>query len=152
MNFEVKWKFYRCSSGSIQCVVYQDLLLIEPEPMMKNLCFISLWLWGMCLWSALSLCVSGQTPGGDVEAAGQSGGSHSRRSSSSIRDGCLAWGRWRVGGKFKGQQSPARATPSLGGKVDCMVHFFPRFHTHPSFAPSLKCQIDILKVQHVLFN
>lgn len=77
------------------------------------------------------ICVSGQTPGGDVEAAGQSGGSHGH----SGREARLAGGRrrrrWRVRGKFEGQQSPARATPSPGGKVDCMVHFLPFLSTFP---------------------
>lgn len=73
-------------------------------------------------------CVPGQTPGGDVEAAGQSGGSHGH----SGREARLAGGRrrWRrVRRKLKGQQSPARATPSPGGKVDCMVHFLPFLST-----------------------
>lgn len=76
------------------------------------------------------ICVSGQTPGGDVEAAGQSGGSHGH----SGREARLAGGRrrrWRVRGKFEGQQSTARATPSPGGKVDCMVHFLPFLSTFP---------------------
>lgn len=90
-----------------------------------------------------SRCVSGQTLGGNVEAAGQSGGSHRHGSGDARR----ARGRPRVRGNRKGQQSSATATPSPGGKVDCMVHSPP----HPpycspflpsSFSPSLKCRID----------
>lgn len=60
------------------------------------------------------LSVSGQTPGGNVEAAGQSGGPRSHRGG----DPRLAGGRRRVRGKLKGQQSFNGATPSPGGKVD----------------------------------
>lgn len=96
-----------------------------------------------CIFDPLSLCVSGQTPGGDVEAAGQSGGSHSHGS----RDARLAWGRRRVGGKFKGQQSPAGAPQSPGGKVDCMVHFLPHFPTtRPVPHPWNVRLIDVLRV------
>lgn len=114
---------------------------------MENVLFISLWLLRHATLIHF-LCVPGQTPGGNVEAAGQSGGSHRH----SGRDPSLACGQRGIGGKYKRQQSPARATQSPGGKVDCMVHFltFPRLflisHHFPCspcpFLSPLKCQID----------
>lgn len=92
-----------------------------------------------------SVSISGQTPGGNVEAAGQSGGS----SNHSSGDVSIAWGRWRIGGKYEGQQSPARATQSPWGKVDCTVHFltflqlFHYFHTTVP-VPCVLCNITLI--------
>lgn len=74
-----------------------------------------------------TLCIPGQTPGGNVEAAGQSRGSHSHRS----RGAHLAWGQRWTRGTFDGQQSPAAATQSPGGKADCMVHFLTLLQVFP---------------------
>lgn len=91
----------------------------------------------------LFFCVSGQTPGGNVEAAGQSGGPHSHR-------GCdtrLTGGRRRVGGKLEGRQPFTGATPSPGGKVDCTGHWpsftsFPLMHHFSVSCISLNPRID----------
>lgn len=63
-----------------------------------------------------------------MEAAGQSGGSYNHCG----RNAHFARGRRWIGGKFKGQQSPAGAAQSAGGIVDCMVHFLP---LHPPTVP-----------------
>lgn len=61
--------------------------------------------------SGLSFCVSGQTPGGDVEAAGQPGGPPGPG-----RDPRLPGARRRVGGQLQGRQSSTGTTASPGGK------------------------------------
>lgn len=105
---------------------------------MEHLVFISLWLQGMHVWYAL--CFPGQTPGGNVEATGQSGGSHVCHTNS--RDVHLARGWWwrrRFRGQFKGQQSPVGAAQSArGNKADCTVQFLGFVHNF-SLSP---CQTE----------
>ena len=149
-------KNLKCSKVEILFMQYSMLLtgaLFDWE----NLFQLSLWLWDTHLW--FTLCVPGQTPGGDVEAAGQFRGSSSHSHSSS--NAHLAWGQRWIRGKFKGQQSPARATQSPWGEMDCMVHFL-HFHKvfltpslislHPSSFPFIPWHvwlINILRVAHV---